>query len=171
MLWCHFPTYFHAYWHDSLIPPSRVYPIKYACSVVWFTLLWLCRSSYAMMTSSNGNIFPRNWLFVREIHRSPVNFPHKGQWRGALMFSLIYASINDWVNNREAGDLKHQHGHYDVIVMHIYWHSSLSINPLRAKFFRENIDIYLHFMSFLHINKTQVVEIPPWVRQWPAYST
>ena len=61
--------------------------------------------------------FPRNWPFVREIHRSPVNFPHKGQWRGALMFSLMYAWINDWVNNREAGDLRLQHGHYDVIVM------------------------------------------------------
>ena len=35
--------------------------------------------------------FPRNWPFMREIHRSPVNFPHKGQLRGALMFSLIYA--------------------------------------------------------------------------------
>ena len=63
--------------------------------------------------------FPRNWPFVREIHRSPVNCPHKGQWRGALMFSLIYAWINDWVNNREAGDLRRQHGHYDVIVMWI----------------------------------------------------
>ena len=63
------------------------------------------------------NHFPRNWPFVREIHRSPVNFPHKGQWRGALMFSLNYAWINDWVNNREAGDLRRQHGHYDVIVM------------------------------------------------------
>ena len=61
--------------------------------------------------------FPRNWPFVREIHRSPVNFPHKGQWRGALMFSLIYAWINDWVNNRGAGELRRQHGHYDVIVM------------------------------------------------------
>ena len=61
--------------------------------------------------------FPRNWPFVREIHRSPVNFPHKGQWRGALMFSLIYAWTHDWVNNREAGDLRRQHGHYDVIVM------------------------------------------------------
>ena len=61
--------------------------------------------------------FPRNWPFVREIHRSPVNFPHKGQWHGALMFSLIYVWINDWVNNREAGDLRRQHGHYDVIVM------------------------------------------------------
>ena len=61
--------------------------------------------------------FPRYWPFVREIHRSPVNFPHKGQWRGALMFSLIYAWINDWVNNREAGDLRPYRGHYDVIVM------------------------------------------------------
>ena len=32
--------------------------------------------------------FPRYWPFVRGIHRSPVNSPHKGQWRGALMFSL-----------------------------------------------------------------------------------
>ena len=63
--------------------------------------------------------FPRNWPFVREIHRSPVNFPHKGQWRGALMFSLIYVWINDWVNNREAGDLRRQQGHYDVIVMYV----------------------------------------------------
>ena len=60
---------------------------------------------------------PRNWPFVRGIHRSPVNFPHKGQWRGALMLSVIYAWINDWVNNREAGDLRRQHGHYYVIVM------------------------------------------------------
>ena len=45
------------------------------------------------------------------------------------------------------------------------------LNPLRAKFLRENINIYLHFMSFVHTDKTQVVEIPAWVRQGPAYST
>ena len=61
--------------------------------------------------------FPRNWPFVRGIHRSPVNFPHKGQWRGALMFSLICVWINDWVNNREASDLRRYRAHYDVIVM------------------------------------------------------
>ena len=44
--------------------------------------------------------FPRYWPFVRGIHRSPVNSPHKGQWRGALMFSLICTRINTWVNNR-----------------------------------------------------------------------
>ena len=61
--------------------------------------------------------FPRYWPFVREIHRSPVNFPHKGQWRGALMFTLICARKNGWVNNGEAGDLRRYLAHYDVIVM------------------------------------------------------
>ena len=35
--------------------------------------------------------FPRYWPFVRGNHRSSVNSPHKGQWRGALVFSLICA--------------------------------------------------------------------------------
>ena len=47
----------------------------------------------------------------------PVNSPHKGQWRGTLMFSLICAWINDWVNNHEAGDLRRHRCHYDVNVM------------------------------------------------------
>ena len=54
--------------------------------------------------------FPRYWPFV-------VNSPHKGQWRGALMFSLICDWINGWINNREAGDLRCHRAHYDVIVM------------------------------------------------------
>ena len=61
--------------------------------------------------------FARYWPFVRRIHRSPVNSPHKGQWRGALMFSLICVWINCWVNNREAGYLRRYRTHYDVIVM------------------------------------------------------
>ena len=61
--------------------------------------------------------FPRYWPFVRGIHRSPVNSQHKGQCRGALMFSLISVWINDWINNREDGDLRRYRAHYDVIVM------------------------------------------------------
>ena len=65
--------------------------------------------------SSNGDAikwkhFLRYWLFVRGIHQSPVNFLQKDQWRWALMFSLIYAWINGWVNNSEAGDLRRHHG-------------------------------------------------------------
>ena len=63
------------------------------------------------------NHFPRYWPFVRRNHRSPVNSPHKGQWRGALMLSLICVWINGWVNNREAGDLRRYPAHYDVTVM------------------------------------------------------
>ena len=58
--------------------------------------------------------FPRYWPFVRGIHRRSL---HKGQWRGALMFSLICTRKNGWVNNREAGDLRRYSAHYDVIVM------------------------------------------------------
>ena len=47
----------------------------------------------------------------------PSEFPHKGQWHGALMFSLICVWINGWVSNREAGDLRRYRAHYDVIVM------------------------------------------------------
>ena len=54
------------------------------------------------------------------IPRSPVNSPHKGQWRRALMFSLICVWINDWVKNREAGDLRRYRAHNDVILMGCY---------------------------------------------------
>ena len=61
--------------------------------------------------------FPRYWPFVRGIHRSPVKSPHKGQWRWALMFSLICAWIDSWVNSCEAGESRRHRVHYDVTVM------------------------------------------------------
>ena len=61
--------------------------------------------------------FPRYWPFVRGIHRWPVNSPHKGQWRGALMFSFICARIYGWVNNCEAGDSRRHRAYYDVIAI------------------------------------------------------
>ena len=77
--------------------------------------------------------FPRYWPFVREIHRSPMNSPHKGQWRGALMYSLICAWINGWVNNRETGDLRRNRAHYDVNVMELCCAARIRVlyfNPL-----------------------------------------
>ena len=68
----------------------------------------------SMMTSSNGNIFRVTGLFAGN---SLVNSPHKGQWRGALIFSLICTWTNSWANNRDAGDLRRHRAHYDVIVM------------------------------------------------------
>ena len=70
---------------------------------------------FGMMTSSNGTILRVTsplW-----IHRSPVDATRKGQWRWALMFSLIWAWINGWANNRDASYLRRHRAHYDVTVM------------------------------------------------------
>ena len=75
--------------------------------------VWLSKVQYNDDVVKWKN-FPRYWLFVRGIHQWPVNSPHKGQWRGALMFSLICTWINGWVDNRKAGDLRRRHANYDV---------------------------------------------------------
>ena len=52
-------------------------------------------------------------------------------WRGVLMFSLICSSINGWVINHKAGagDLRHHHAHYDVIVMYVLTPNFLQFIP------------------------------------------
>ena len=70
-----------------------------------------------MMKWANGSIFRVTGPLCRGIHRSPVNSPHKGQWHGALMFSLTCTWINGWVNNHEASNLRRHHVHYDITVM------------------------------------------------------
>ena len=120
--------------------------------------------------------FPRYWPFVRGIHRSPVNSPQKGQWRGALMFSLICAWINDWVNNREAGDLRRHRAHYDVTVM---IEVSVAIKTLRPKqdgrHFPDDI-LQMHFLEWKYINfdwdftslfpRVKSTTFQHWFRQW-----
>ena len=68
-----------------------------------------------MMTSSKGNIFRVTGPLWGEStgHRFP-----KGQWRGALMFSLICAWTNGWAINRDTGDLRRHRAHYDATVLH-----------------------------------------------------
>ena len=78
---------------------------------------WWRRGSegdYIVFKCHQMETFPRYWPFVWRIHRSPVNSTRKG---GALMFSLICAWINDWVNNVESGYLRRHRTHYDVNVM------------------------------------------------------
>ena len=85
----------------------------------WSSLFWQFQHSNLFKMYHHDDVikwkhFPRYWPFVRGIHRSPVNSPHKGQWRGALIFSLICGWKNGWINNREAGDLRRYRAHYDV---------------------------------------------------------
>ena len=112
---------------------GRVYPFVYfyvkgnfrsykiTCKILWIPFITDRHPRSFLLKCNDGVIkwkhFPRNWPFVRGIHRSPVNSPHKGQWRGALMFFFICVWINDWVNNREVGDLRRYRAHYDVTVM------------------------------------------------------
>ena len=82
--------------------------------------LWRPQHQYSVIFHNDvvkWKHFPRYWPFVRWIHWSPGNSSHKGQWRGALMFSLFCAWTNGWVHNRDAGDLRHNHAHYNVTVM------------------------------------------------------
>ena len=60
----------------------------------------------------------RHCPFVRGIHRSPVDYPHRVQCLGTLMFSLIGAWTNGRATNQYAGDLRRHYAHYDVAVMH-----------------------------------------------------
>ena len=69
-----------------------------------------------IVTSSNGNNFPRFWPFVRVIHRSPEDSSNKGQWPRALMVSLICVYTNGWANNWDACDLR-RHRAQDVTVV------------------------------------------------------
>ena len=82
-------------------------------SIVLIWVRWPLWIFLNMMTSSNGNIFRVTGHLC-----GPRWIPHiKGQWRGALMFSLICIWISGWVNNGEAGDLRRYRAHYDVTVM------------------------------------------------------
>ena len=51
---------------------------------------------------------------------SPVTSEFPSQRPVTQMFCLICTWKNSWVNNHEAGDLRHQCTHYDIIIM--LWH-------------------------------------------------
>ena len=75
-------------------------------------------SYFCMMTSSNGNIFRVTGPLCGEF-TGPGEFPAQRPVPRSLDVFFIYVWINDWVNNREAGDLRRHRGHYDVIVMDV----------------------------------------------------
>ena len=52
----------------------------------------LCREPCNVIKWKNC---PRYWPYVRGIHRSPVNSPHKGQWHGALM--ILWSALEQIV--------------------------------------------------------------------------
>ena len=103
--WNHFPNKSVIYTNNKLISLLTRY-LGWLCFLLISTTPRVCIFKLEHDDVIKRNHFPRYW--------------HKSQWRGALMFSLIYAWINDWVNNRKAGDLRRHRGHYGVIVMESY---------------------------------------------------
>ena len=91
------------------------------CSIVYWCIYLYTMEHSAFRTWHDDVIkwkhFPRYWPFVRGIPRSPGNSPHKGQWHGALIFSMICAWTNGWANHRRAGDLRRHRAHHDVTVV------------------------------------------------------
>ena len=92
-------------WHRFML-----YSIRLIC--ISAIQLGYLHDIYKMMTSSNGSIFRVTGPLRGEFtgHRW---IPHKGQWRGTLMFSLICVWTNGWVYNRHTGDLRRHRTHYD----------------------------------------------------------
>ena len=114
------------------------------------------------------------------------NSPPKGQWRGALMFSFIFAPINGWVNNRDADDLRRHRTHYDVIVMILplcHWQAQTcccapSIDNC-VLLFTENSNMYMYntikgylcssmliFIRYILIPYVSYHEVPPQIINW-----
>ena len=101
-------------------PDHHVMATSYPCICLW---MYVCGEYKRRLVHPyhddviKWKHFPRNWPFVRGIHRSPVNSRTKASDAELGFFSLIRVWINGWVNNREAGDLRRYRTHYDVIVM------------------------------------------------------
>ena len=95
---------------------KKIFHVSFFVRLIYPVYLYWSAISIVIDDVTKGH-FPRYWPFVRAIRRSPVNFPHKDQWRGPLIFSLICTWIKGWVNNRKAGDLRRHRTHYGVTVM------------------------------------------------------
>ena len=91
--------------------------------------------------------FPRYWPFVWGIHQTPVNSLRKGQCREALMFPLICAWINSWINSRKDGDLGRFRAHYDVTVMIL---TKWTTSPKLIHYHRGNHNIFQHQLRNPH---------------------
>ena len=97
----------------------------------WFVTVYYAKNYYVVIWWRHQmETFQRYWPFVRGIHRSPVNYPHKGQRRGALIFSLICAWTDGWANNRDACDLRLYCVHYDVNFMRTVYANQLATSLL-----------------------------------------
>ena len=117
-LWCFYSPLLHYPLHNwDFQMPQSCWAVPSIAPIAWNSTIDRIFETLTHHDFIKWKHFPCYWPFVRGIHWSPANFPHKGQWRGALMFSVICAWTNGWVNNRDTCDLRCHCDHYDVNVM------------------------------------------------------
>ena len=112
-----------------------------------------------VINSSGKRLVPNKRTFITwwhhqmetfsALHRSPVNSSHRGQWRGALILSLICVRKNGWVNNGEAGDLRRHRAHYDVIIMYELMMTQLANSYHRLYWiYTRNTNIPIYYIKY-----------------------
>ena len=118
-------------WGESTIAISRG---LFFCWQRYFRPVKRCLKNVLMMVSMRyadviikWKHYPRNWPFVRGIHRWQVDSSYKGQWRGALMSSVICVLTNVWANNVDAGNMRHYRAQYHVTIMLFTLHDGYPI--------------------------------------------
>ena len=84
--------------------------------------------------------FPCDCPFVRRIHRSPVNSPHKGQWRGALVFFYVR-------QNKELGE--QWWGWWFETPSHPLWRHCNVVTKIIVVYGKPNIILYLLIQQHL----------------------
>ena len=97
--------------------------------------------------------FPRYWPFVREIHRSPVNSPHRGQWRGDLMFSLICAWINKILSKQSWGR------RFETLSLPLWRHSNETIWSRAMKLGQNFHHIEEDIFKCIYLNENVCISI------------
>ena len=125
MIYVVYVEYISKYISIRFVTAKAIYFSMQSCFIfflnlsnVYFSIVWM---AYDHSTWWRFQMLTFSALLAicagNSLHRSPVNSPHKGQWRGASVFSLIWVWINGWVNSREAGNLRRYRAHYDTTVM------------------------------------------------------
>ena len=92
----------------SMLWANKIYLSDHETKLSWDRQKALPSCHYLGVVSWHDDVikwkhFPCYWPFLRRIYPSPVDFPHKGQWWGDLMFSLICAQTNGcWLRHHHA---------------------------------------------------------------------
>ena len=118
----HCPCHKHGSFNDAGCKPNLPVGPWINMEAEWQTHNLKKNAEVPYIPRSHGDVIkckhiPCYWPLVWGIHLWPVKSLHKGQWRAALMFSLISAWTNGSVNNRYAGHLRRHRALYGVTVM------------------------------------------------------